>query len=464
MNNLNSTTKRFSHLNPTLFTCLLPALLLLSGCNELTDADKEKAQEQLSQLLIKLRGANLVEPVDPELLPQACDDFYLPIGGNTSGACITPMAVKGHVSSVNLTGNYFGGGIRLFGGGSGFGQNMVIEGSSFDMENPEAIGGEDNAQDTAFSSLNNRIETKFNALDIQFAIPRDNQNGKGNEFWTFKYVFVDYPFTQTATYTPGINDGDYTATGNTVADCIEDAYPDAVTDATNNNSNLLGGVTGAKAGDIMICRKLTSLLSCQASDYLWLDTQNNEFTSTRPADDNTFKFDSLANHKVTCEPQDQGYNIDLGGFNVAAELYQQVMFSAQIDRSSKIYEFEQNGVSDSYQKDSEINLLIDIDVRKSLFIHAQDTDFSLASTPVYDVIESKSDSDIAQAIWFKPVMVWQNSPCTPWAPGECEAGNNSSVVSGLNASINVSLKGETEHPIFVCEDNEQNSAQCQGSD
>lgn len=442
------------------FLTLFPVLLLLCSCIELSDSDKAKAQEALSELLLKLRAANLVETVDPELLPQNCANFYLPSEGSKAGSCITPMSVSGNVVSVNLTGNYFGGGIRLLGGGSGFGQDFVIEGSAFNMENPQALGGEDNAQDTSFNELNNRIETKFNYLDIKFALPRN----EGNEFWTIKYVFVDLPFTDTPTYIAGSSDGQFTATGETVADCIEDEYPDAVQDAIDNNANLLGGVSGAQAGDILICRKTSSILECSSDDFEWINTSNNEFSTTRPSDDQVYKFDSLANHKVTCEPQEQGYSLDLGGFSVAADLYTDVMFSADIDADSKIYEFQQSGVSSSYQSGSEISMLIDFDVRKSLFIYTSGEDFSLDDTPDYSDIESTSDAQLAQSIWFKPVMVWQNSSCTPWAPGDCQAINGSQVRSGIKANINVSLKGDTEHPIFVCKDESSDTSECLGED
>jgi len=433
-------------------------LLLLCSCLDLSESDEAKLEEGLSELLLKLRAANLVEEVDPELLPQSCASFYLPIGGSKAGSCITPMSVSGNVVSLNLTGNYFGGGIRLLGGGSGFGQDFVIEGSAFNMENPEALGGEDNAQDTAFSELNNRIETRFNYLDIKFAIPRND----GNAFWTFKYVFVDSPFTDTATYTAGSVDGQFTATGETVADCIANEYPDAVQDAIDHNAGLLGGVTGAKAGDILVCRKVSSVLNCANNDFEWLNISSNEFSTTRPADADVYKFNSLANHKVTCEAQEQGYNLDLGGFDVVADLYSDVMFSAEIDRDSKIYEFQQSGVSSSYQSGSEMSMLIDFDVRKSLFIYSQGNDFSLATTPDYSELQNTSDGELAKAIWFKPVMVWQNSDCTPWAPGNCQTVNGSQVRSGIKANINVTLKGETEHPVFVCEDSAEDTANCLG--
>ena len=439
---------------------LLPILLLMSSCIDLSDSDEEKLKEGLSELLLKLRAANLVEEVDPDLLPQSCANFYLPNGGSKAGSCITPMSVSGNVVSVNLAGNYFGGGIRLLGGGSGFGQDFVIEGNAFNMENPEALGGEDNAQDTAFSELNNRIETKFNYLDIKFALPRED----GNAFWTVKYVFVDNPFSDTATYTAGNVDGEFTATGGTVADCIEDAYPDAVQDAIDNNANLLGGVTDAKAGDILICRKDFSILDCSDSDYQWLNVSTGVFSSTRPADSDVYKFDSLADHKVTCEAQEQGYSLDLGGFNVVADLYSEVMFSADVDQNSKIYEFQQSGDSSSYQSGNEISMLIDFDVRKSLFVYSEDDDFSLNATPDYSVIEGMSDVELAQAIWFKPVMVWQYSDCTPWAPGNCQNVNGSEVRSGIKANINVTLKGETEHPVFVCEDDAEDTSSCLGNE
>ncbi len=439
---------------------LLAVTVITSSCLEISESDKAKAEQELSELLLKLRAANLVEAVDPKLLPQNCANFYLPIGGYKSGSCITPMSISGHVASVNLTGNYFGGGIRLLGGGSGSGQAFVIEGSAFNMEDPQALGGEDNAQDTAFSELNSRVETLFNSLDIKFAVPRID----GNAFWTFKYVFVDLPFTETPTYTPGSVDGQFTATGETVADCIKDEYPDAVQDAIDNNANLLGGLSGVKAGDILVCTKASSVLDCAASDFKWLNTVTDEFSTTRPSDSNVFKFDLLANHKVTCEPQDQGYYIDLGGFSVAADLYTDIMFSAEVDRDSKIYEFQQSGKSDSYQSGSEMSLLIDFDVNKSVFVYSPDFDYSLGATPDYSDFESSNDGQLAKAIWFKPVMVWQHSNCLPWEPGDCQSVNGSQVRSGIKANINVTLKGQTEHPVFVCEDSAGDTSDCLGSE
>ena len=45
----------------------LSFLVLLSGCIELSDSDEAKAKAKFSELLLKLRAANLV---DPEFLPQ----------------------------------------------------------------------------------------------------------------------------------------------------------------------------------------------------------------------------------------------------------------------------------------------------------------------------------------------------------------------------------------------------------
>ena len=109
-------------------------------------------------------------------------------------------------------------------------------------------------------------------------------------------------------------------------------------------------------------------------------------------------------------------------------------------------------------------MLIDFDVRESLFVYTPNDDYSLDGTLDYSDIEDATDADIAQAIWFKPVMVWQNSNCTPWAPGNCQTVNGSLIRSGIKANINVSLKGETEHPIFVCEDESNDNSECLGNE
>ncbi len=439
--------------------CLL-LLLPLSGCLDLSDSQKDKAEQLLSEMVLKLRAANLVEAVDSEFLPSQCADFFVPNGAFKSGACITPMSIKGHVVSVNLSGDYFGGGIRLLGGGSGLDEEFAITGSQFDMDKPEALAGEDNAQDTPFSEINTVIGTQFNFLDILFALPRD----AGNEFWTLKYVFVDQPFTDSPTYIEGNTPGEYTLSGETVADCIADGRPSAVQDAIDNNRDLLGGVDGAKAGDIMVCRKLSSLFPCDGEDFEWLNTSTNTFTSTRPSDNQVHKFKTLSDHKITCTALDQGYYLDLGGFSINAELYQGVQFSAEIDRDSKIYEFQQSGDNGSYQQGSEISMLIDFDVRKSVFVHDANTEYQLSSSPDYSEFESSSDASLLQAIWFKPVMVWQNSNCTPWAPGDCQSREGFAVTSGIKAAINVTLKGESEHPVYECSGTAPDGSACLGSE
>jgi hypothetical protein len=444
-------------MKPSLLCLLL--LLSLSGCLELSDSKKDKAEQLLSEMILKLRAANLVEAVDKEFLPSQCAAFVVPSGGSKSGACITPMSIKGHVASVNLSGNYFGGGIRLLGGGSGLDQHFAIEGSQFDMDKPEALAGEDNAQDTSFDKRNTIIGTEYNYLDILFAIPRVD----GNEFWTLKYVFVDQPFTDSPTYTAGSTPGEYTLSGETVGECIADSRPSAVQDAIDNNKDLLGGVDGAKAGDILVCRKLSSVFPCDGDDFKWLNTFTNTFTSTRPSDNQVHHFKTLSDHKITCQAQDQGFSLDLGGFSINAELYQPVQFSAQIEGDSKIYEFQQSDDSSSYQKGSELSMLIDFDVRKSIFVHDANTDYEVSSSPDYSEFENSSDAQLLQSIWFKPVMVWQNSDCTPWNPGNCQSQENSSVTSGIKASINVTLKGETEPPVFVC-DSATSSVACLGDE
>jgi len=442
------------------YICILLGAFSLSACLELSDSDKDKAEQLLSEMLVKLRAANLVEEVDAEFLPAQCSDFFVPIGNFKSGACITPISIKGHVASVNLSGDYFGGGIRLLGGGSGSTQEFAVVGSPFDMETPEALAGEDNAQDTPFNEINTVIGTDFNYLDIKFALPRAD----GNEFWTIKYAFVDLPFTDSPTYIEGNTPGGYTLSGETVADCIKDSSPSAVQNALDNNRDLLGGVTGAKAGDILICRKLSSHFPCDGDDFEWLNTTTNTFTSTRPSDNDVHKFKTLSEHKITCTAQEQGFYFDLGGFSINAELYQGVQFSAEVDRDSKIYEFQQSGDNASYQQGSEISMLIDFDVRKSVFVHAADTDFQLSQSLDYSEFENSSDAQLAQAIWFKPVMVWQNSNCTPWAPGDCQSRDGFAVTSGIKASINVTLKGESEHPVYECSGTAPDGSACLGNE
>ena len=461
--------------------------LLLAGCEGPggpTDGDQNAGQVSLN---VDLRGSNLADAAAApgarsivraavDELPVACNEFFvpgqrttvgcpggqescLPDAGTHQGSCISPMSITGNVVSVDLNGNYFGGGIRLLGGGSGMGQNFTIEGKAFDLADAEALGGEDNAQDTGFNELQTRASTLFNFLDIQFAVPRVVDMNSVTQFWTIKYVFVPYPFTNQTVYsrtepTPG--DVQYTDTGTTVADCLNTEFAEASQEADNNNAQLLGGVTGAVQGDILFCRKDAATDVCSAEDFQWLDTNLNQFVATRPADDShVHKFATMADHKLTCEANNPGFDIDIGGFPIRAELYQEVHFSADLDKDSKIYEFQIAGDDSTHKQGDEIFMFIDFDVNNSLLVYDDTTDMTLTSTPDYSTYESLADEALAEMIWFKPVYLWENSSCRSYQPGDCENLRN-----GLRANIGVELSGNTEHPVFVCEDENDQSLEC----
>lgn len=470
---------------------ILALSVLLTGC-EGTDGGGGGSGGGNSPLSITLRASNLTESQssnkgravsDTEAadLPSACNNFFLPgpldngsyaDAGPRSGSCITPVSVKGHVDSINLGGDYFGGGIRLLGGGSGFGQNYILEGSVIDLADPLSLGGEDNAQDTDFAHHNSRVSTAFNYLDVQFAVPRtdDTTQESTAEYWTYRYAFVPYPVSQEPVYTrtettPG--DVTYSATGETLAECLAADFPEAGELADNNNTDLLGGLSGVKTGDILICRKSSATETCTPEDFQWLNIITNTFVTSRPADNgDIFQFSRLANHKITCESQHDGpgFSVDLGGFDIHAALYKNIQFSADIDKDSKIYEFQYASDLDSNKKGSEMHLFIDLDFTDSLFVH-DDTDTNASDMtldefdPDYSTYEMLADEELARLIWFKPILLWENSSCEAWAPGDCQ-----SVNTGVKAQVGVELSGDTEHPVYVCEDEHDPDVECVGDE
>ncbi len=479
-------------INKPFFLVAAVSTLLIGGCED-PGGGGEHGGNNESQLSITLRASNLTESLSgnkPSMsravvaseqaqadLPIACKGFFTPgprdelsgeldadLSGPRFGGCITPVSVSGHVDSINLGGDYFGGGIRLLGGGSGFGQNYLLEGSVIDLADPLSLGGEDNAQDTDFANYNNRVSTAFNYLDIQFAVPRDAGGSLGVEYWTYRYAFVPYPFSEEPVYTrtettPG--DVTYTETNTTLADCLAADFLQAGETADANNASLLGGLTGVKTGDILICRKDSAIETCQPEDFQWLDISSNTFVDERPSDStDVFRFSRMANHKITCEPQHDGpgFSVDLGGFDIHAALYQNIQFSADIDRDSKIYEFQYAGDMDSNKKGSEMYLFIDLDFSNSMFVHdATGTeDMTLDEiSPDYSDYESLTAEALAQMIWFKPILLWENSSCEPWRPGDCR-----SVNTGIKANVGVELSGNTEHPVYICEDDPDPEVEC----
>jgi len=480
--------------NKPLVPILSLLVITLVGCEGMEGSGDDSSDED-SQLSITIRASNLTgaqssdkpqagRAVSADVatdLPAACNDFFLPgtlengnydDAGPRLGSCITPVNVTGHVDSINLGGDYFGGGIRLLGGGSGFGQNYTLEGTVINLADPLSLGGEDNAQDTEFAHHNSRVSTVFNYLDVQFAVPRidDTTQDSTAEYWTYRYAFVPYPFSQEPVYTlsePNPGDVTYSDTGTTLADCLASDFPEAGVTADANNAQILAGVTGVKTGDILICRKTSDTASCEPDDFQWLNITSGQFVNDRPANnDDVFRFTRMADHKITCERQHDGpgFSVDLGGFDIHAALYKNIQFSADIDRDSKIYEFQYASDLDSNKKGSEMHLFIDLDFTNSLFVH-DDTDTNASDMtldefdPDYSTYEMLADEELARLIWFKPILLWENSSCEAWAPGDCQ-----SVNTGVKAQVGVELSGDTEHPVYVCEDEHDPDVECVGGE
>lgn len=431
------------------------ASVAMVGCDDPGEPQKG-GDSETSSLDIKLRAAGSsanaqqsIEQASPanagNLLPVSCNAFYKPSSVNTGplqGSCITPISITGSVSNISIGGDYFGGGTRLLGGGSGFGQEYIIEGEAFDLANPLSLGGEDNAQDNSLDNLNTRVGVTFNYMDIQFAMPRANDQ---TAYWTYRYAFMPHPFTTEPVYTSN-DTANPVNTSTTVADCLNNGSSEVLGLATNNNANLLGGSTGVRSGDILVCIKDGSNDTCASSDFQWLNTETNELVSTRP-DSSVFQFSGAAEHKVSCEQSDPGFEIDLGGHAFTADLYDGIHFSAELDGDFKLYQFKKEGDSEVIEGD-EMTMFIDFDTRNSLFV----TDLSLIedmtlnnTSPDYSNFEDLSDGELAQMVWFKPLLLWHDSPCKPWQPGAC-----TDVPQGIRAQISIAISGETEPPVYEC--------------
>lgn len=430
------------------------------ACDDPNEPGNE-GDSQSSSLEIKLRAATsgaqqvvgqALTASSSNLLPVACNAFYKPSNVNSGplqGSCITPISITGSVSNISIGGDYFGGGTRLLGGGSGFGQEYIIEGESFDLANPLSLGGEDNAQDTSLDNLNTRVGVTFNYMDIQFAMRRANEQ---LSYWTYRYAFMPHPFTSEKVYT---NNDTATPvdTGTSVADCLSSGTSEVLGLATANNTSLLGGSTGVKAGDILVCIKDSSEATCASNDFQWLNTQTNELVSTRP-DSNVFQFSHAAEHKVSCEQADPGFELDLGGHAFTADLYDGIYFSAEIDGDFKLYQFKKEGDSEVTEGE-DMTMFIDFDTKNSIFV----TDLTLIedmtlndTSPDYGNFEDLSDGELAQMVWFKPLLLWHDSPCKSWQPGAC-----TDVPQGIKAQISIAVSGETEPPVYECAaDTDQN--------
>jgi len=447
---------------------LLCVAALLTSCED-PHSGQDGGEEGGNQLEIKLRGSNLAsisssrealrhlmrQGSTASDLPVNCNDFFKPSNvssGALSGSCITPISITGSVVSINLAGFYYGGGIRLLGGGSGLGQNFILEGEDLDLTDPQSLGGEDNAQDTGLENVNEYVGTEFNYLDVKFAVPR---TGDETSYWTYRYAFMSYPFTSETVYTysePTPGNVTYTDTGTTVADCLNQDFPEAAITATQNNTNMLGGATGVKAGDILVCIKGTAEESCASEDFLWLNTNSDAFTSTRPTENSdVFQFTSLANHKVTCSYENPGFNLDLGGFSFNADLYNDIQFTAEFDGAQKFYEFKYEGASET-TRGEDMSLFIDYDVRNSLFVEG----VNITTSEDYSEYEAiTSDGALAQLVWLKPILLWQDSPCLPWQPSQCDDASQ-----GIRSQVSVTLSGATEPTVYICEDDTDDHETC----
>jgi hypothetical protein len=310
----------------------------------------------------------------------------------TTGKCYTPLRVGGFFDSASLSSTMGGLPVRVLGGGDKYhGMQDIFRHEAFNLASPIELEGDDNIQDGTASSYN-LLSLRAQALEYQFSAVV----GGSTKYYTVRTFFADSKPSESAVLT-----GCSLTTGElSQADTYGDLY---------------SGIS-AKRGDIMVCIQSTATAECAASDFKWVDTSGNTYT-TRPSTPLQLGGTYFAN-APSCSQGSGHAEITWGSSDISASLGTSVAVSAVIDRGTKTYTVGGNS-------GTQLNVAIDIVATDSLFIPS-------AATTVTDLSSVSSEAVLLQnlgSILLKPVFK-NDSRSQPTDSGD----------AALNCTISLSVQ------------------------
>ncbi len=180
--------------------------------------------------------------------------------GPQSGICITPINVTGLGTQVNLNTDSISGACgpgRLLQLGSTTAEGLQRGGIVVDLLTPKLSGGE--------TSLDCEDFRNFSHVSISLEMPYIDVKQKINDsYWTVRYVFEANPLTEEEEFAKST--------------CAYSAQQDSI-----SGWAFLPTTFKVKRGDVLLCEKTEETAVCADSDFQWLDTATNNFTTTRPA-------------------------------------------------------------------------------------------------------------------------------------------------------------------------------------
>jgi hypothetical protein len=221
---------------------------------------------------------------------------------NTTGSCITPLAVTGYAEQAAAGRSNGPNGARILGpdefatpaGG-------IFDGQAFDLSAPVPLV----TNNTLFEQYNERTQYDVLAMNLAwYQVQFPLTISSGTRYVTMLLAKYGQPFATSA------------AMDNAMANC--GLAPEDATQARYIAADLLPGMTFQR-GDYLFCVKDSPTESCAPADFRWLDSANNTLVANRPAQPKTSHW--LTHQEVACVDEGGGrVNFNFGTFGLFANI------------------------------------------------------------------------------------------------------------------------------------------------
>lgn len=319
-------------------------------------------------------------------------DFVTCSFEGTSGLCLAPTAMKGHIGLISLKSAATAGvPARLMGGSTDINEDGGTTTFAFDMSNPTQIPGESNLEEAPVGKIWDTADLNFAYLDIQLPVH--------GEYWNVRLAFTTQPLNEVPA----------------IVACMD---PAALANVAAN-STLIPGAT-FKRGDVMLCKKPNEFDSCPPADYRWLDPDGGQFVATRPA--SPLQLAYIANNAITCAVDGTGKpQVTIPGGSVLASLANPFGMWAKLDKCNKTFSYKSSADAGVVEGNS-LKVIFHFDLSNAVFFKnvtdAGATDAQLLSALTISSIflEEKNNGALS---FTAPVSAQTEVLLTNEAPSVC---------------------------------------------
>lgn len=332
-----------------------------------------------------------------------------------SGHCATPSDLGGGISAiaVGAIGDMSASNpsARILGGGMELSPNQTgtLDVSELSLSATNELTGED----TLFEANPTNGFGDFSILlsHIDVKIPKLINTNEDPFYYTLRYVFFTQPINEESV----------------VSSCGVDSHALA---NWETGTKILGE-RNIYRNDVLLCKKTTESDVCEDDDFQWIDktTAGNEaFASTRPATENTYRNEIVADDELSCTLGEGGIpDMAVGGLALLGALESRLTVSSALTGNTRTY--TAGGTTGS-----KLTVNMDIDSSNSVFIET-------SGAPLQAFLDAKlaigSGAGIAPYIHFIPAYIRYKAPEIFECPnGACSYTERD---SGFSAGITVEV-------------------------